>query len=123
MIPGPWKSCLIDIDRATEFTGDDVDQYSELVDLGLICRYLLVLVPAITSATVTPYVQMDDKEASVPVAMVALDDDATGHFAHATTAGEGAIAVIFEIGAAQHIRLKTGANQAVDRTFYFIVFN
>ena len=123
MIPGPWKSALIDIDRATEFTGDDVDRYSALVDLEGNFEFVTVFIPTIDSATVTPYVQRDAAVATVPVAVQVLDADATGSFAHATTASTGAIAVTFRIGGVQHIRLYTGANQAADRTFYVRGFN
>lgn len=117
MVAGPWREALIDIDRATEFTGDDVDQFSKLVDLGADFEFLTVFVPTITSAIVEPWVQRDGAIATVPVAVVALDDDATGHFAHATTAGTGGIVVTFRIGGCQYVRVKAAANQAADRVF------
>jgi hypothetical protein len=115
---GAWKSALIDVDRATEFVGDDVDQYSELVDLGGDFKDVLVIIPTITSSTISLCVQMDGDEDTVPDALNILDDDATGHFAHATTAGTAGMAVVFHVGAVQFLRVKAGSNQAADRTFY-----
>jgi len=116
---GKWTSALVDIDRATEFTGDDVDRYSELVDLGANFDKVLVILPALTSAVVSLYIQKDGNEDTIPVQLQALDDDATGHFAHATTAGTGAIAVLFKlVGGIQYLRVHCGDNQAADRTFW-----
>lgn len=120
---GAWKAALIDINRSSEFTGDDVDQYSELVDLGEGFNDLLVLIPTIDSAVVSIYVQKGPGKDEIPVSLNILDDDATGHFAHATTAGTGAIAIVFHIGGAEFIRIKTGQNQTADRTFYVMGSN
>src|SRR4030043_1591527 len=110
MIAGGWKIATIDIDRAEEFTGDDVDQFSSLVDLGADFEFVLVMCSsAITSATLAPWVQKTDSKAEVPVVVHALDDDATGSFAHATTAAVTQIAVIFHIGEIQYLRLRAGA--------------
>jgi hypothetical protein len=49
---GAWITALVDIDRDTEFTGDDVDQYSKMVDLGAEFANVLVTIPTITSSTV-----------------------------------------------------------------------
>lgn len=111
-----FKTATIDIDRASEFTGDDVDQFSSLVDLDSIYENLLVILPDLTSATVSIYVQETKEIDEVPVVLHILDDDATGSFLHATTAGTGAIACIFRIGGVQHIRVRANANQAADRS-------
>jgi hypothetical protein len=119
-----WKTATIDTDRAEEFTGDDVDQFSSLIDLGENYEYLLVLCNStITSSTLAPWVQKTNSEAEVPVVMHILDDDATGSFAHATTAGTTQIAVIFRIGAIQYLRLRAGTNQDADETFSVRGFN
>ena len=119
-----WETATIDIDRATEFTGDDVARFSSLVDLKNIYEFLTVIVPALdASAVITPYVQMDGDVDTVPVAVHALDDDATGSFAHATSSGAGSLVVTFRIGGVQHVRLYAGADQAADRTFYVRGFN
>jgi len=124
MFCSDWKTATIDIDRAGEFTGDDVDQFSSLVDLGGIYENVLVMCDsAITSATLAPWVQKTDSVAEVPVVVHALDDDATGSFAHATTAGTTQIAIIFRIGAIRYLRVRAGANQAADETFSVRGFN
>ncbi len=122
LMAGGWKTALIDIDRTTEFTGDDVDQYSELVDLGSSFSHVLVKIPTITSATVTIAICKEGSLAKakeeVPDSLYILDRNATGHFLSATTAGTTGGYIIFNVGAAQFIRIKCGANQAADRTFY-----
>jgi hypothetical protein len=125
MIPSEWKSVLLDYDRATEeFVGDDVDRFSALLDLGECYEFITVLIPALSAeGTVTPYIQKDEKIATIPVAVHAMDDDTTGSFAHATSSGAGSIAVIFRIGGAQYIRLYVGADQTANRTFYVRGFN
>lgn len=124
MIPSPWKSVLLDYDRSSEFTGDDVDQYSKLLDLDAHYEFITVLIPALSaSGTVNPYIQMTPSEAEVPVVVHALGDAATGSFAHATSSGGGSIAVIFRIGGAQYIRLRVVADQTANRTFYVRGFN
>ena len=115
---GQWLPVLMDIDRDTEFTGDDADQYSALVDLGQDFANVLVVIPTITSSTVGVSIQMEPGKTQVPVAMYILDDDATGCFLHATTAATTAMVVKYEIGGARYLRIKCGANQAADRTFY-----
>ena len=115
---GQWLPVLVDIDRATEFSGDDVDQYSALVDLGADFENVLVIVPTITSSTVGIAIQQTPGIAEAPSPVYILDDDATGCFLHATTAATTAMAVKFEIGGARYLRIKCGSNQAADRTFY-----
>ena len=119
-----WKTCLLDYDRATEFTGDDADRYTALVDLGGIFEFLTVIIPALSaSGTVNPYIQEGGGIDEVPVIVHALDDDATGSFAHATSSGAGAIAVTFRIGATQYVRLYVSADQTANRTFKVRGFN
>ncbi len=118
LLPGPVKEALVDIDRDTEFTGDDVDQYSKLVDLGGEFKYVLVYVPTITSATISLCVQRDPNIDTVPDPLNILDSNATGHFLSATTAGTAGMAILFHTGAVQYLRVKCGANQAADRKFY-----
>jgi len=116
--PGPWQSVLLDIDRDAEFTGDDVDQYSKLVDLGGDFANVLVVIPTITSSTVGIAINKEPYIAEVPSLLYILDDDATGNFLSATTAATTAMSIKFEVGVARYIRIKCGANQAADRTFY-----
>lgn len=124
MFSSEWKTATIDYDRTTtEFTGDDADQYTDLVDLEDIYEFITVLIPALdTSGIVTPYIQKGGSTATIPVAVNALSNTATGSYAHATTSGAGSIAVIFRIGA-QHLRLRVSENQGANRVFYVRGFN
>lgn len=117
MNSGQWQTALMDIDRATEFTGDDVDQYTKLVDLGDDFANVLVKFPAITSSTVGIVIQESQWITEVPSPVYILDDDATGSFLHATTAATTALSVVFHVGAARFIRIKCGSNQAADVEF------
>ena len=123
MVATSWLSVLMDIDRATEFTGDDVDQFSKLLDLGDSYEYVTVIIPTITSSTIGISIQMDGNEDTVPSPVYILDADATGNFLHATTAATTAMAVTYKLGGARWFRIKAGANQAADRTFYCRGFN
>ncbi len=125
MFSSDWITLTLDYDRSTtEFSGDDADRYTELLDLKDDYEYLLVLIPALSSsAAVTPYIQKDAEIDTVPIAMVVLDADATGHFAHATSSGGGSLGVIFRIGATRFLRLYCDANQGADRVFYVKGFN
>jgi len=119
-----WKTATIDIDRASEFTGDDVDQFSDVIDLGESYEFITVHFDSvITSATLNPWVQKTAEVDEVPVIKHILDDDATGSFAHATTAAATQVSVTFRIGGYQYLRLKAAANQAADETFSVRGFN
>ncbi len=114
---GDWKTALVDIDRATEFSGDDVDQYSKLVDLGGDFGNVRVILPAITSSTVGIMIQEGPNPAEVPMPLYILDDDATGNFLSATTAATTAMVIKFCIGGVRYIRVKCGSNQSADVSF------
>lgn len=116
---GGWKDCLIDIDRASEFTGDDVDQYSELVDLGGLCDSVVIAVPALsTSGTISVYVQEGGSEATVPKALhYKRTADETTSAEWKTTSGAGSFVIeCNSLGSFRWIRLKVSENQAADRT-------
>jgi len=116
---GEWQIATIDIDRASEFTGDDVDRFSGLVDLGSEFSNVLVFIPALdASGVVSLYIQRDGNTDTVPKQVQIFDDDATGHFVHGTSSGAGDFAIVFHVGATQHLRVHVAANQAADRTFY-----
>lgn len=108
MIYGQWKSAVITI--ATD------DDLTPEVDLGKDFSYVLVLIPTITSSTVTIHVAKGSGGTFFPV--YAFDADATGDFAHATTAATTLHAVVFFIGGAQYIKIATGSAQGADETFY-----
>lgn len=115
----PRKSCLVDIDRDTEFSGDDVDQYSALVDLGAKCDQVLIEVPTITSATITVYGQVGGDVLTVPKAVHYRQTSDNATAAWATTASTGAYFITCScLGGIQHIRLKSSEDQEADRTFY-----
>jgi len=116
---GEWKTATIDIDRASEFTGDDVDRFSGLVDLGREFGDILVYVPALdSSGVVSLYIQRDGELDTVPKQVQAFDKDATGHFIHGTSSSAGDFYITFHVGAAQHLRVHVAADQAADRVFY-----
>lgn len=121
---GAWKDALIDIDRALEFTGDDVDQFSKLVDLGDDYEFITVHFPGVVdSATLNPWVQKTAEIDEVPVIKHILNANATGSFAHATTAAVTSVSVTFRIGGYQYLRLKLAANQSPDVTLSVRGFN
>ena len=117
-IPG---EALIDIDRAAEFTGDDVDQYSSLVDLGYVFENVQVYIPTITSATISLALQRDGDIDTVPLPFYDwLDIDADTDVLASTKAETTTKVVIFRGVNARFLRIKAGSNQAADRTFYVI---
>jgi len=116
---GEWQSTIIDIDRASEFTGDNAVRFSGLVNLGHEFENVLVYIPALdASGVVSIYLQRDGDEDTVPKQVMIMDDDATGHFVHGTSSGAGDFYITFHPGAAQHLRIHVAADQAADRTFY-----
>jgi hypothetical protein len=125
MYASEWKTATLDYDRvATEFVGDDVDRFTDLVDLGDNYEFLTVFIPTLSAqATIMPYVQRDELIATVPVAVHAFDADATGTFAHATSSGAGGIVATFRIGGTRYFRLYAGADQTANRVFYCRGFN
>ncbi len=120
-----WKTATLDFDRSDlEFTDDDVDQFSSLVDLGEGYEHLAVFIPELSaSATVSIYVQRDAKIATIPLVIHSLDDDGTGSFLHATSSGAGDIYVIYRIGGARFVRIRANADQTADRAFTIKGFN
>ncbi len=120
-----WKTATLVYDRSDlEFTGDDVDQFSSLVDLGEGYEYLAVFIPALSAnGTVAVWVQRDGAIATIPVVVHILDDDATGSFLHATSSGAGGIFVIFRIGGARYVRIRVNADQTANRLFQIKGFN
>ena len=119
MIAGEVKTALIDIGRAIEFSGDDVDRFSELVDLGQEFANVLVYIPTLDApGVVSLYIQRDGNEDTVPKQVMILDDDATGHFVHGTSSSAGDFYIVFHPGAVQHLRIYVAADQIADGTFY-----
>ena len=96
---GPW---LTDTIASGTTTGE--------INLRNNFKRVIVMVPTITSGTITVHVAKASDGTYFP--MYALDDDATGDFAHATSAATNTKAVIFEIGGAQYIKVVFGASQS-----------
>ena len=106
---GDWKTALIDISESTTLSAE--------VDLGSEFEDLLVLVPTITSSTVTVHVAKESGGTFYPLHI--LDDDATGSFASASTAATTSIALLFKIGGIRYIKIACGsAQETTDKTFY-----
>jgi hypothetical protein len=115
---GGFKDCTFDISRSTEFTNDDADQYSELVDLTVVAEKLTIVIPTIDSATISVYAQENGSVATIPkpVHYRQTSDNATAEWT--TTAGAGGITIVCDcLGGYRWIRLKASANQTDDRTF------
>ncbi len=114
MIPTAWKTALVDI--------SDDDTLSTEVDLQGYYEFLMVLIPTITSSTVTVHVSETSGGTYFPVYV--FDGNATGDFAHATTAATTTHAIPFRIGGAQFIKIKCGSTQTTtDKTFRVRGFN
>ena len=109
-----WITATIDIDRDSEFSGDDVDRYSKVVDLGAEYKAVVVEVPTIDSATVSVHVMRDATITTVPVEVhYTKSDDTTAHWA--ATAGTGAYSIIVMVGGYRYMRIHVGADQTADR--------
>lgn len=114
MIPSGWKTALIDIDV------DDV--LSAEVNLGAPYEYLMVLIPTITSSTVTVTVSNASGGTFYPVYV--LDADATGDLAQITSATGTSHALVFQIGGVQYIKILCDTSQtSTDKSFTVRGFN
>ena len=110
------QTALIDIDRAGEFSGDDVDQYSKLVDLGMEFNKLLIELPAMTSSTISIYVQRAAAVDTVPKIVHRMRRNAATSEAWTTTASAGSLVIVCDqIGSVRYVRIKANTNQAADR--------
>lgn len=118
MIYSERQSALVDIDRATEFVGDDVDQYSSLIKFDKPYEKFVIEIPTIDNSTVTFYAQQNDVISTVPLPLHyrQASDNATALWA--TTAGTGGLRMVIDAGLAQFVRIRTASNQTADRTFY-----
>ena len=113
-----WQAVLMDIDLTAEYSGEDIDRTSALVDLGFEAGGVMIMVPTIDSATIGLLVQRDSVIATVPVALhhKKVSDDSTT--AWITTAGTGGYMITVPLGGVRYFRILTGSNQTADRTFY-----
>ncbi len=108
-----WFSLLLD-----QSVDDDLTPELDLVNDY---EFVTVLIPTIDSSTVTVHVSNEKGGTFYPVH--ALDDDATGSFASATTAAVTSIAVTFRIGGAQYIKVAFGSGQSADVNLLVKGFN
>lgn len=120
-----WVASLMDVDRAPlEFTGDDVNRFTSVIDLGWPFEFVTVILPIMDSADVTLYVQRTAEVDEVPSLLHVLDYDAAGSLIQTSaTVSTAAIALTFRIGGAQFFRLYTSADQSGDITFWARGFN
>lgn len=121
------QTVTFDINHTLEFTGDDADQFSDLIDLGNVYTHLLIEVPAsaLTSTQLNLYIQNDSKASTVPVLFhnsYMKDSTGTGTFTTevwATTASTGNYIVLVPVGYIQYFRLRATTNQTTaDKTIY-----
>lgn len=111
-----WQTALIDINRNTEFSGDDVDQYSKLVDLGRESSGVVIELPAFSSSTISIYGQEGSTVVTVPFIIHRLRDNAQTSEAWTTTASTGSLFIHCNVlGAIRYIRIRANTNQAADR--------
>lgn len=111
-----WQTATIDVDRDEEFVGDDVDQFSSLVDLGRECNEVMLHLPTITSSTISIYGQRGGSEATVPQVIHVRDEEkAASTAAFVTTAGVGGVSIRCPAGGYRHIRVRCNTNQSADR--------
>lgn len=118
MIIGSIVTSLLDFDRASEFAGDDVDQYSALVDLGREYSSLIITIPTIESSPINIYVQNLVAIATVPTLLHyrLTSTEATG--AWATTASTGGLTIVCDcLGGFRWVRIRCTTNQTADRVF------
>jgi len=113
-----WQSVLMDIDLTAQYSGEDIDRTSALVDLGHDCSGVTVFVPTIDSAAVSLLVQRDGEIDTVPVALHYRQTSNNATALQATTAGTGGYVFTFDCDGIRYFRIYTGANQTADRTFY-----
>jgi hypothetical protein len=117
MIHGEWLSCAIDT-RDSEFTGDDVDRYTKLVNLGRPYERLMIEIPTITSAQIYVYPQSTAVYSDVPKELHHFDNYTGKTTSWAVDTNTGGITVACDaLGGYQYVRLYSSANQTFPTTF------
>lgn len=121
---GGYETATIDIDRASEFTGDDVDQYSSLVDLNGMFTGLSIILPAITSSAINIYIQEGGVKTTVPTVVHYRQTSDNATAAWTTTASAGACAITCDnLPVARFVRIRCTTNQGADRAIKVCGFN
>lgn len=115
MYHSQWIDATIDIDRTpTEFTGDDVDRYSSLVDLGAAYEKITIIVPAtVTAGELLIYVQELAAIATVPAKLHVVNTDT----AYTVTLAASTCFTCDSLNGIRYLRLYSATNQAQDVTF------
>jgi len=114
MLASGWKTALIDISES--------DTLSNEVDLGSEFDKLTVLVPTITSSTITIHVAKSSGDTYHPI--YKLKQEAVADTAQITTAETTSKAVTFNIGGVRYVKVSCGsAQQTTDKTFYVQGYN
>ena len=116
-----WQAVTLDYDKTAEFSGQDIDRTSDLVDLGYEASGIVVFVPTIDSAAISFMVQRDGTITTVPVDLH-YKKPADGSTAiWQSTAGTGGYAIHCDcLGGIRYLRIYTSQNQTANRTFYVL---
>ena len=84
------------------------------IDLGAVCSKVLVMVPTITSGTITVHVSDSDSTSGTYYPLYALDGNSAADFARVTTSEDATKGVVFDIGASRYIKVVfTGTQTAL----------
>lgn len=114
MLASGWKTALIDI--------SEDDDLSAEVDLGSEFDKLAVLVPTITSSTITVHVAKSSGGTYYPI--YKQKQEAVADTAQVTTAETTSKAITFQICGVRYIKISTGSAQTTtDKTFYVQGYN
>ena len=81
------------------------------IDLGAVCSKVLVMVPTITSATITVHVSDSDQTGGTYFPLYELDGNSAADFARITTNETATKGVVFSIGVSRYIKVVFGASQ------------
>lgn len=119
-----WQTVTIDIDHDLEFTGDDADQFSDLIDLGFHAPGgILISVPtsALTSSALNVYTQRTGATDEVPVLFQYRQTSNNTPATWATTADTGNFTIHCPCYGVRYLRIRATTNQTTaDKTFYCI---
>ena len=102
-----WQTATIDIDRDSEFSGDDVDQFSGVVDLQEYFDGVALKLPALTNSAITLYNADNATVSTVPLVLHVMKADLSATAAWTVSAGTGSIQVIARgLGAVRFLRVR-----------------
>ena len=111
---GSLKTASVDIDRSSEFTGDDIDQYSSLVDLGDNFTHAMVhFGTGWDEGRLTVYTQLTGEIDEVPKICHEYDAASATSVAVIMGTNTGGVSVIVPVSG-QYLRVRSSAAQSVD---------